>query len=50
MANFAVTSLSSHCCAAYRRGLNATLYTSGYVECAYGGFGEECRKRYDFAP
>ena len=20
-------------------GLNATLYTSGYVECAYGGFG-----------
>ena len=21
-------------------GLNATLYTSGYVECAYGGFGD----------
>ena len=31
-------------------GLNATLYTSGYVECAYGGFGEGCRKRYDFVP
>ncbi len=31
-------------------GLNATLYTSGYVECAYGGFGEGRRKRYDFAP
>jgi hypothetical protein len=30
--------------------LNATLYTSGYVERAYGGFGEECRKRYDFVP
>ena len=29
-------------------GLKATLYTSGYVECAYGGFGEGCRKRYDF--
>jgi hypothetical protein len=35
---------------AYRRGLNATLYTSGYVECAYGGFGQGCRKRYDFVP
>ena len=33
-----------------RSGLNATLYTSGYVECAYGGFGEGCRKRYDFVP
>jgi hypothetical protein len=31
-------------------GLNATLYTSGYVECAYGGFGEGCRKRYGFVP
>ena len=31
-------------------GLNATLYTSGNVECAYGGFGEGCRKRYDFVP
>ena len=31
-------------------GLNATLYTLGYVECAYGGFGEGCRKRYDFVP
>src|SRR4051794_13195703 len=31
-------------------GLNATLYTSGYVECAYGGFGEGRRKRYDFVP
>jgi len=31
-------------------GLNATLCTSGYVECAYGGFGEGCRKRYDFVP
>ena len=31
-------------------GLNATLYTSGYVECAYGGFGEGCRKRYDLVP
>jgi hypothetical protein len=31
-------------------GLNATLYTSGYVECACGGFGEGCRKRYDFVP
>jgi hypothetical protein len=24
-------------------GLNATLHTSGYVECACGGFGEGCR-------
>jgi hypothetical protein len=31
-------------------GLNATLYTSGYVKCGYGGFGEGCRKRYDFVP
>jgi hypothetical protein len=31
-------------------GLNATLYTSGNVECAYGGFGEGCCKRYDFVP
>ena len=31
-------------------GLNATLYTSGYVECVYSGFGEGCRKRYDFVP
>ena len=31
-------------------GLNATLYTSGYVECAYGWFGEGRRKRYDFVP
>src|SRR5258705_13506776 len=31
-------------------GLNATLYTSGYVECAYGGFGQGCRKRYDCSP
>ena len=31
-------------------GLNATLYTSGNVECAYGGFGEGCPKRYDFVP
>ena len=31
-------------------GLNATLYTSGYVECAYGWFAEGCRKRYDFVP
>jgi len=31
-------------------GLNAALYTSGDVACAYGGFGEGCRKRYDFVP
>jgi len=31
-------------------GLNATLYTSGNVECAYGGFGEGRRKRYHFVP
>jgi len=31
-------------------GLNATLYTSGNVECAYGGFAEGCCKRYDFVP
>ena len=31
-------------------GLNATLYTSGYAECAYGGLGEGCRKRYHFVP
>ena len=30
--------------------LNATLYTLAYVECAYGGFAEECRKRYHFVP
>src|SRR6476646_4684222 len=31
-------------------GLNATLYTSGYVECAYGGFGEGGCKGYDCVP
>jgi hypothetical protein len=31
-------------------GLNATLYRSGYVECADGRFGGGCRKRYDFVP